>query len=464
LYVKFIKIIKLFLIKLIINNSHLNFIGTFGDGEDNNSQSADTAKLDSVRGESKESNNNESTELNLPQKAPSVNESIGLNQPSQASPAANESSIALNQPLQVPPAANESIELNQPPQIPPAANESAGLAAKAPVNLRTKARTKAPVTKVQAKISKKRKFVPDAEVMVVVESQASTSEMKMSMGSQTSVSEVAEESQAIASMSTEISSDDDEEGDDDGKAGKAITKEILNPNQMLLFNKGKKLRDILLTQDSELLITPEPSKTSEIFTALGELSKGETIKVVDEKSARDRINQWKVHGSHCERLLTAAESFNLLHLVSLIKIYDDLTRLGDKLKSDPENNVKNVKSWVISFMRTTLNIDRKTEQRNRLGCERLRKLFSEGITSAQLAQAGCRKSDFFVKQEFYDIFLSQIPTRQSISSVPSKEKKFKLSLGEEFEDLADKFEGSEYIEYQDRRDSVVSFLENRDRF
>ncbi len=123
------------------------------------------------------------------------------------------------------------------------------------------------------------------------------------------------------------------------------------------------------------------------------------------------------------------------------------------MKPDPKNDVKNVKSWVISFVRNALNIDRKTEQRNRLGCERLRKLFSEGITCTQLAQAGCRKCDFFVKQEFYDIFLSQIPTRQSISSAaPNKKAKFKLSLGEEFRDLADMFEGSEYIEFKDQRD------------
>ena len=347
----------------------------------------------------------------------------------------------------------------------------------------------------------KAKKVPDAEVMVVVESQASTSDMETSMGSQALVSgvveeplseaaeeplseaaeeplleaakeplleaaeaaeeplsEVAEESQTIASTSTSksltqkckivISSDEDDESDD---YDKAVTKEKLNSTQMLLFNKGKKLRDIMLTQNNELLVTP--SKTSEIFTALGQLSKAETIKVVDEKSARDRLKQWKEHGSSCETLLTAAESFNLLHLVSLVQIYDDLTKLGEKLKPDPKNDVKNVKSWVISFMRIALNIDRKTEQRNRLGCERLRKLFSEGIMCTQLAQAGCRKCDFFVKQEFYDIFLSQIPTRQSISSATSNKKaKFKLSLEEEFKDLADIFEGSEYIKFKDQGD------------
>ena len=95
--------------------------------------------------------------------------------------------------------------------------------------------------------------------------------------------------------------------------------------------------------------------------------------------------------------------------MSLVQIYDDLIILGEKLSSDPKSNVKNVKSWVIKFMCNVLNINRKIEQRNRLGCDRLRKLFNEGITSTQLAQAGCHKCDFFVKQEYYDVFLSQIP-------------------------------------------------------
>jgi hypothetical protein len=148
-----------------------------------------------------------------------------------------------------------------------------------------------------------------------------------------------------------------------------------------------------------------------------------------------------------------------LHLASLVKIYDDLSKLAEKL------GIKNIKSWVISFMRNKLNIDQKAEQRNRLGCDRLRRLFIEGVTPAQLAQAGCRKCDFFVKQSYYDIFLSQIPARQSISSsqpderiseiMPNQdftvEKKdevvFKLSLSKEFRDLNEKFKESEYIEW-----------------
>jgi len=122
-------------------------------------------------------------------------------------------------------------------------------------------------------------------------------------------------------------------------------------------------------------------------------------------------------------------------------------------------------------MKTTLNIGKKMEQRNRIGCERLRKLFNERITVTQLAKAGCHKCDFFVKQESYDIFLSQIPslqTHQSITSspsnsriseiipnqdsiVPNKKNKFKVSLGEEFRNIADKFKGSEYIEYKGSR-------------
>ncbi|CAB5130801.1 unnamed protein product [Rhizophagus irregularis] len=185
----------------------------------------------------------------------------------------------------------------------------------------------------------------------------------------------------------------------------------------------------------------------------------EKITVVDEKSAMDRINQWKKLELCCESLVIAAESFNLLHLASLVQIYNDLSMLAERLE------IKNTKSWVISFMRSKLNIDQKAEQRNRLGCDILCKLFNDGITPAQFAQAGCRKYDFFVKQKYYDIFLSQIPAHQSITlSQPDEriseimlnqdftilERKsdvvFKLSLSEEFRDLREKFKGSEYIE------------------
>src|SRR3954449_11010440 len=105
---------------------------------------------------------------------------------------------------------------------------------------------------------------------------------------------------------------------------------------------------------------------------------------------------------YCEKLLIAVESFNLLHLASLVQIYDDLIKL------DSELEVKNVKSWIILFMRFILKIGRKSKQRNRLSCDRLRKLFNKGITAAQLVQAGCHKCDFFVIKENYEIFLSQI--------------------------------------------------------
>jgi len=54
----------------------------------------------------------------------------------------------------------------------------------------------------------------------------------------------------------------------------------------------------------------------------------------------------------------------------------------------------------------------------------LQKLFNEGITSTQLAQARCRKCDFFIKQEYYDVFLSQIPALNTrklrFSSLPNE--------------------------------------------
>ncbi|EXX59859.1 uncharacterized protein OCT59_010459 [Rhizophagus irregularis] len=197
----------------------------------------------------------------------------------------------------------------------------------------------------------------------------------------TSFSKVLTKKRKHKCVEVSVSSENDRESDhDDNNDNETIVNEELNSTQMFLFSKGRKLCEILLAND-EHFVASEKSKTTEIFTALAKLSKFETIKVVDKESATKRINQWRNQETYCEKLLIAAESFNLLHLVSLVQIYDDLTKLGSELK------VKNVKSWVISFMRSILKIGRKAEQRNRLGCDRLRRLFNEGIMAAQLAQA-----------------------------------------------------------------------------
>ncbi|GES86276.1 hypothetical protein GLOIN_2v1781828 [Rhizophagus clarus] len=422
----------------------------------NNSKTADISNSDSIIGESSYHKTNESAKLNSsPQASPVANKSDELNAP----PVANENNELNSQALPIAnkSADNESTKLNSSIQAPPVAVPEK-VSVKVPL-------TKAPVRSPTLKLAEK---VPGAEVFVVVETQ--TSKMKTPVKSQALVSEVSEESQELASTSTslvkkrklncvEIFSDEDvDESDHDDKT--IMKEEKLNSAQMLLFKKGKKLRDILLASNDEQLVTSAPSKTSAIFNALAELSMAEKIAVVNEKSAMDRINQWKKQELCCENLVIAAESFNLLHLASLVQIYDDLSMLAERLE------IKNTKSWVISFMRSKLNIDQKAEQRNRLGCDRLRKLFNDGITPAQLAQAGCRKCDFFVKQKYYDIFLSQIPAQQSITSSQPDERiseimsnqdftmqerksdvVFKLSLSEEFRDLREKFKGSEYIEW-----------------
>ncbi len=155
------------------------------------------------------------------------------------------------------------------------------------------------------------------------------------------------------------------------------------------------------------------SKTSEISDAISDLSdllssNDSPIKINSEDSAKDRILQWQREESRFEKIIMAAESYQLLHLVSLVEIYEEVFHVGEGLSLDPKNNIKNVKKWGIEFMRSVLNINSKAEQRNRLGCERLRDLFNMGITSTQLVQAGCRKCDFFVKKEYYNVFLSQV--------------------------------------------------------
>jgi hypothetical protein len=78
-------------------------------------------------------------------------------------------------------------------------------------------------------------------------------------------------------------------------------------------------------------------------------------------------------------------------------------KIAKELKKN--NEIKLIKSWVIKFICQNLNIGRKMEQRNQVGCNRLCKLFNESITYKQLVKAGCQKSDFFIKQKSFNIFL-----------------------------------------------------------
>jgi hypothetical protein len=227
-------------------------------------------------------------------------------------------------------------------------------------------------------------------------------------------------------INAETSSEDDEDEENDYKNNtknmKVIEKQELNSAQILLYKKGKNLREILLNSSEELTVS-ENSKL-EIMNILNALTDA-PIKVTNEKTAEDRILQWQEQELQCKWFRITAELYNLLHLMSLIQVYEDLIMVAEELKKNPDSNVKNIKNWVINFMRDKLKINKKREQRNRLGCNRLRKLFNEGITCMQLVQAGLRKCDFFTKQENYEIFLSQIPsldTRNSISSSSSNER------------------------------------------
>ncbi|GES82449.1 hypothetical protein GLOIN_2v1840269 [Rhizophagus clarus] len=240
---------------------------------------------------SKKSSKHESTKLKLPLQA--LLASTKLNPPSQSPLAADESTES-----------NESTRLNLPPST------------KIPTKkLLAKSQVKSPTLKSVEK-------VPNVEVAEVVESPTS----------ETLISEVADESRVVhtsiskaltkkrkhecveVSVSLEEDSESDHDDDDDDEA---IVNEELNSTQMLLFSKGRKLCEILLAND-EHFVASEKSKTIEIFTALAELSKFETIKVVDKESATKRINQWRNQETYCEKLLIAAESFNLLHLASLV--------------------------------------------------------------------------------------------------------------------------------------------------
>ncbi len=81
-------------------------------------------------------------------------------------------------------------------------------------------------------------------------------------------------------------SEDEEEGDDSDSD--KITNPLLDPTQILLLKKGRKLHDILLAKpiNDVTLITSEKSKT-EIANILVTLS-AEPIKITDEHSAKDR--------------------------------------------------------------------------------------------------------------------------------------------------------------------------------
>src|SRR5437764_1192240 len=112
------------------------------------------------------------------------------------------------------------------------------------------------------------------------------------------------------------------------------------------MKKGKKLCDILLNPlFNQNSFTISIESKNEISNALVELT-ARTIKIVNIESAVERIQQWKYQESQCMNFQVAIESYNLLHLISLIQIYEDLTIVGNKLKADPKYGIKKVKDWV----------------------------------------------------------------------------------------------------------------------
>lgn len=170
----------------------------------------------------------------------------------------------------------------------------------------------------------------------------------------------------------EISSDEDY--DDILSDSAQSTTGALSPSQLLLLKKGRKLRDILLNLPHHInddALTNSNELKSEVMKVLVELS-ADPIKITNEKSAKERIQQWKSQERQCEKLQIFAESYNLMHLMSLVEVYEDIMKIGESLKGDPKNNVTNVKRWAIKFMCENLGITSKAEQRNRLGCKRLR--------------------------------------------------------------------------------------------
>ena len=85
------------------------------------------------------------------------------------------------------------------------------------------------------------------------------------------------------------------------------------------------------------------------------------IKIINEQTAEERILQWKRQEMQCEMFKITAELYNLLHLVSLIQVYQDLIVVAEELRNNPDNQIKNIKSWMIKFMRDKLRINDKAE-------------------------------------------------------------------------------------------------------
>lgn len=108
----------------------------------------------------------------------------------------------------------------------------------------------------------------------------------------------------------EISSKEDDKDDDK-----------LDPLQLLLLKKGRKLNKILLhpsvNNDDTLNISNRSG--SKIINVLNELS-AEPIKIMDENSAEARIYQWQKQELQYEKFRVALESYNLKHLMSLVQI------------------------------------------------------------------------------------------------------------------------------------------------
>ena len=146
------------------------------------------------------------------------------------------------------------------------------------------------------------------------------------------------------------------------------------------------------------------NQNSDLNQALKIMTSG-PIKVTDEESAKQRIDQWVAQKDQSRKVELATKAYKFYHRMSLIYIYEDMHVLAVKKHPRDEEKQRRFERDIVCSQQ---GIHARTERRQKNSAVKIRCLISAGITFDQMAKVGLNVSDFEVANKYYNEFLKSV--------------------------------------------------------
>ena len=141
----------------------------------------------------------------------------------------------------------------------------------------------------------------------------------------------------------------------------------------------------------------------------------EPIEIVDEDSAKLRINQWIRQKNISIQVELAAKAYKFYHRMVLVEIYKELHNLAVEKYPGKE---KKQRAFEKNIMCAHNDIKPRTERRQKKSAFRIKLLINAGISFDLLAKV-LNVSDFEVSDVYYDKFLENLKLDEINSNLPN---------------------------------------------